>query len=64
MFKKTLLMLAATLGFSQAGESQQVKGDTTPPSTASQLMDRLKDKTTPVLRNDLVVYPRHKFDIK
>ena len=59
MFKKMILMLATALGFSQVGESQQVKH--APPATANQLMDRLKDKTTPVMRGDLVVYPRHDF---
>ena len=61
MFKKTILMLAASLGFSHVGESQQIKSSTAPPATTSQLMDRLKDRTTPVLRDDLVVYLRHDF---
>ena len=61
MFKKTLLTLAAALGFSQVGTSQQVTGDTAPPVTTNQLLDRLKDQTTPVLRDDLVVYHRQFF---
>lgn len=63
MFKKTLLTLAAALGFSQVGASQQVTGDIAPPATTNQLLDRLKDQTTPVLRDDLVVYPRHEYDV-
>ena len=61
MFKKTLLALAAALGFSQVGTSQQVTSD--PPATTNQLLDRLKDQTTPVLRNDLAVYPRQEYDV-
>lgn len=61
MFKKILLMLAAALGFSQAGESQQIKSGTASSVTTSHLMDRLKEKTTPVLRDDLIVHSRQDF---
>lgn len=61
MLRKTLLMLATALGFSQVGESQQVKSGTAPPVTTSHLMDRLKERTTPVLRDDLIVHSRHDF---
>ena len=57
MFKKTILMLAAALGFSQTGVSQQVKR--APPATANQLMDRLKQRTTPIPREDLIVHTSH-----
>ena len=56
MFKKILLMLATALGFSQTGESQQhVKR--APPD--NELMERLKQRTTPIPREDLIVHASH-----
>ena len=77
MLKKTLLMLAAALGFSQAGESrasdlgaasssdtvvESSQVDADPPTTSNrEILERLKERTTPVLRDDIIVYPRHDY---
>ena len=78
MLKKTLIMLAAALGLSQAGESrasdlgaasssdtvvESSQVDADPPTVSTrEMLERLKERTTPVLRDDIIIYPRHKFE--
>ncbi len=68
MFRKTLLMLAAALGFSQTNEGwaiDPVVTDTAPPIMASKkILEKLKERTTPILREDLIVHSRHEHDVR
>ena len=81
MLKKTLIMLAAALGLSQAGESrasdlgaassssdtvvESSQADADPPTTSNRkMLERLKERTTPVLRDDLITHSRHEHDVR